>query len=66
MIKIKGEHLINDRLDSPVSLREFEALARRVTLLEARNVTVVTADNALRNGKSNADRQRAYRERKRG
>ncbi len=76
MIKIKngGEPIAKD---PEVTRAEFEALRRRVTELENRHVASVTRYDAEhdtvtpsitgmvdRNGKSNAERQRAYRERK--
>ncbi len=66
MIKIKGDPLPN-KLERLATFEELQALALRVRQLEvavvARSVTntvTVTASN----GKSNAERQRAFRERR--
>ncbi len=66
MIKVKGDPIAT-KLERMATYAELQALRERVAALEARNVTPVTIRNAepvTRNGKSNADRQRAYRERR--
>ncbi len=70
MIKVKEVGAVIRNLpayEGFVTRGEFEALRARVTELEKRNVTPVTHGASIGvtlNGKSNAERQKAYRERR--
>ncbi len=75
MIKIRELGVARSgRDDWPVTRAEYDILVQRVRELEtiiARNavtptVTVRNATPVTRNGKSNAERQKAYRERRKG